>query len=99
MRTDENSLIVTEEFDPESTAASTAVVCAVADALAVHPREIDPVYDVVDPDALDALFEDPDRAPAVVSFEYEGFAVSVCGTGEITFEPIDGEDVEPTRSG
>lgn len=98
MRTDENSLIVTDEFDPESTAASTAVVCAVAGTLDAQPREIDPIYDAVDPDALDAVFEDPDRVPAVVSFGYEGFTVSVCGSGEITLERIDGEGVESTRA-
>jgi hypothetical protein len=99
MRTDENSLIVTDEFDPESTAVSTAVVCAVAGVLDDRPREIDPLYDVVDLDALDSIFEDTERVPAVVSFGYEGFDVSVCGSGEIILERADNDEVESTGSG
>lgn len=36
---------------------SKRVIAAVADALDVDPLELPPLYDVVDPDALDQLFD------------------------------------------
>ena len=39
-------------------APSTAIVGAVASAEGVPPRTLDPLYDTIDPDALDALVAD-----------------------------------------
>jgi len=75
--------VVSDEFDPTVTDASTAVVLAVAAAANARPHELDPLYEVVDPDALNHLFDDPDRAPLAVSFEYEGYAATVQGRGEV----------------
>lgn len=62
------------------------IVTAVSQAKGVTPGELVPLHDVVDPDALEALFDDPD-GPALrdghVSFTYEGYVVEV-GNGEVT---------------
>ncbi|WP_458207937.1 HalOD1 output domain-containing protein [Haladaptatus sp. NG-SE-30] len=64
---------------------SEAVVRTVATATAVDPTELDPLYESIDPDALDALFypDSPGRARAdnVVQFDYSGFTVVVKETG------------------
>lgn len=62
------------------------IVMAVSQAEGVTPSELIPLHDVVDPDALDALFDDP-AGPALrdghVSFIYEGYVVEV-DNGEVT---------------
>lgn len=88
--------VLSDEFDPESTAVSAAVVRAVADATDAELRDLDPLYDTVDPEALNALFEDPDSAPAAVSFEYHGCVVSVRGHGEVVLTDATGEESEAT---
>ena len=59
----------------------------VLDALAkretADPATFDPpLYDVVDPDALDALFR-RESATMAVEFTYRGYRVSVSGDGEV----------------
>lgn len=71
----------------EARSVSGRVVSAVAEELDVDRTEIDPLYSVVDPDALDALFA-PDpvgRPPAMcrVSFRYCGCEVQVSGDGDV----------------
>jgi hypothetical protein len=67
----------------EGTPASTRVVRAVAEREGIDPVRLDPpLHDVVDPDALDALFAG--RATAgVVEFTYRGHAVRVDGDGGV----------------
>ncbi|MFB6185098.1 MAG: HalOD1 output domain-containing protein [Haloarculaceae archaeon] len=51
---------------------STRVVQAVAEAKEVDPTDLPPLYDVVSPDALDALFDPPDgeRRPSEYEFRF-----------------------------
>ncbi|MFD1512439.1 HalOD1 output domain-containing protein [Halomarina rubra] len=65
-------------------AASTAVVEAVASAEGVPPRTLDPLYDTIDPDALDALVSD--AGPVRIRFSYEGHTVTVHGDGRLELE-------------
>jgi len=58
---------------------------AVAAAKNVDTLDLEPMYGVVDPDALDAAVRSMD-AGGRVSFEYEGFVVTVTGDGEIDVE-------------
>lgn len=58
---------------------------AVAAAKGVDTLDLDPMYGVVDPDALDAAVRSMD-ADGRVSFEYEGFVVIVSGDGGIDVE-------------
>ena len=62
--------------------ASIEVVEAVAAAAGVQPDELDrPLADVIDPDALDQLFdpslEGAGRAGTTVTFDYAGYTVTV----------------------
>ncbi|WP_224270901.1 HalOD1 output domain-containing protein [Haloprofundus salinisoli] len=69
--------------------ASDAVVMAVADARNADPLELDPLYDTIDPDALDAIFSSSDSAHPSVELEFDigGCHVTVRGTGEILVSP------------
>ncbi|WP_435180294.1 HalOD1 output domain-containing protein [Halorussus sp. AFM4] len=53
-RADENATVVYEPDDTER--VSTAVLTAVDAASETDARKLKPLYEVVDPDALDALF-------------------------------------------
>ena len=84
-------------FDPAERRASEAVVSAVATRLEADPVELAPLYDVVDPDALDDLIEHAQRGDAdgmqLVWFTYEGFDVGVESDGRIRIR-----DANPTAA-
>lgn len=71
---------------------SQAVVEAIAeregvDVTDVEPPEYEPLYEVVNPEALDALFAPTasgrPRPPGSVSFTYAGYDVTVYGDGRV----------------
>lgn len=70
-----------------------AVVEQVATAEGVDPVEIPvPLYDVVDPDALDALVTDSESESTVLSeitFPYYGYDVAVAADGSVSITPVD----------
>ncbi|MFD1565167.1 HalOD1 output domain-containing protein [Haloarchaeobius amylolyticus] len=74
-------------FDPADSRPSEAVVTAVATQLETDPVELSPLYDVVDPDALDDLVDHAQRTGTdetqLVWFTYEGFAVGVRSDGQV----------------
>lgn len=55
------------------------IVGAVADATDVDPLELDPLYEVLDPEALESIFRNGARpgGDITVSFEYAGCTVFV----------------------
>lgn len=61
---------------PGDQGVSTAVVEAVSDRTETPVLDLPPVYDVVDPDALDVLFEGRETHGAV-TFRYAGQVVTV----------------------
>lgn len=65
--------------------AATKVAEEVARAKGIDPIELDPLYEVVDPDALNELVT---HATDVVriDFEYEGRTVTVRGDGHVTVD-------------
>lgn len=66
---------------------SHGVVTAVADAKDVDPVDLRPLHDVIDPDALEALFDETDGSrlrTGHVAFDYEGFLVQVEDDGAVT---------------
>lgn len=67
------------------------VVDAVATEMGVDPVALDPLFDVVDPDALDRLFASD--VEGSVHFEYHGHEVVVCNDGRIV---VDGTEWEGT---
>lgn len=63
---------------------STKVVEAVADELDVDPTDLEnPLSDVIDPDALDAIFKGQGRS-GVIRFSYYGCRVVVQEDGQVT---------------
>lgn len=82
----------TATFDADELSANTAVVESVA---AVHhrdPLDIDPLYEYVDTDALDALIRSAPgkQSPYLsTSFRFEDADVTVRGDGTIVIAPDD----------
>lgn len=68
---------------------SLRIVAAVSDAIDADPTSIPPLYDTVDPEALDRLL-DAETAIEVV-FEYEGHAVEITGDGTVTVDGVERE--------
>ena len=66
---------------------SVTVVQTVAAVTGTEPEDVEPLYDVIDPNALDALFrpvsEGSSRRTASVSFTLHGLDVTVHASGEI----------------
>lgn len=63
-----------------------AVVSAVAEAEGVDVVDLPPLYDSIDPDALNNLFSS--GAVESVEFEYAGYTVVVRGEGKIDVRSI-----------
>ncbi|SNZ04152.1 hypothetical protein SAMN06269185_0464 [Natronoarchaeum philippinense] len=75
-----------------SRSLSDAVVKALADAEDADPLDLDPLYEVIDPDALDALFArtgDGDRREGRVEFRASGYHVEVTSTGRVHLTSLD----------
>ena len=74
-------------FDPAGgDEPSEAIVTAVAAVANVDPLELSPLYEVVEPGALDTLVEHAHRTGAgahQVWFTYEGFDVGIRTDGQI----------------
>ena len=60
---------------------SESVVMAVAEANDVSPIDLRPLNDVIDPDALDSLFQT--GTTGELTFEYEGHHVVVTDDGSV----------------
>lgn len=75
---------------PDSaTTVSDRVVDEVANVLNADPLDLDPLYETIDPEALDSLFQSSSETGAVgrVEFEYEDCLVTVFDTGDVTVIP------------
>jgi len=67
--------------------ASEKIVQAVADREGKRPTELGlPLYEFIDPDALDELLEEED---VEVSLEYLGYEISAHSSGDVRAEPIE----------
>lgn len=73
----------TWERDTENTPVY-AVVSAVAEAEDADPVDLPPLYNAIDPDALNDLFTSrPEQTVERVTFRYVGYDVVVRGNGEV----------------
>lgn len=72
---------------------STRTIAAVAEALEVDETDLPPLNDVVDLDALDALFapqfDGSPRPGGRVSFQYLDHDVLVCEDGTVIVTPVE----------
>ncbi|ELY42818.1 HalOD1 output domain-containing protein [Natronorubrum tibetense] len=78
---------------PESTdsTASLSIIERVATLEETDPITLPPLYDAIDPEALDSVVDSStasdSRSPATVRFSYCGYDVLVRRDGEITISP------------
>lgn len=95
-------------FDPETStyrlhydwqgdeSVTTVVSTGVAAITNTPPTELDPLFEILDPDALNQLFSStngPSRGDGRVSFQFNDCTVIVDATGEIAISPT--EDANP----
>ncbi|ELY78529.1 HalOD1 output domain-containing protein [Natrinema pallidum] len=87
-------------LDYHSDSISLRVVEALADATNTDAHELEPLYNVVDPEALDQLFQSGSTADVSVEFEYHGVLVAVRSDGTVTIDGRtydSGSDISPSR--
>lgn len=77
---------------PVSQTVSEEVIRSVADAKGIEPTELPPLYDTLDPDALDSVFAASSVVRGKVIFEYEGFLVTVTDDDQVVVEESDDSD-------
>lgn len=72
---------------PESAPVSQRVTHAVAEETDTDPFDLDPLFDVIDPESLNALFEPTNRGSqrttGSVAFDYAGCEVTVSADGAV----------------
>jgi hypothetical protein len=73
------------QFDFDSVSPSSAVVETLAAVRGRRPEEMDPLYDHVDPEALDDLLQ---AGAAEVSFPVGRAEVTVTGDGTVTVRTV-----------
>lgn len=66
---------------------SLRVVAAISNALDVKPTSIPPLYDTIDPEALDRLLAS--EAAVEIVFEYEGHAIEIASDGSVTVDGVE----------
>ena len=72
-----------EVLDPNEPAAS--IVRAVSAVTDVRPLELDPLYETIDPDALNRLFDRPENDDSLsLEFEIDDCSVIVTGDGRLS---------------
>lgn len=62
---------------------TTAIIDVLAALTDNQPESMDPLYDVVDPDALDALFHSQSKQIGRIQFHYCGHDVTVQSDGQL----------------
>lgn len=77
--------------DGQSDSLSRAVIEAVADAEDTDPIELPPLYDAIDPDALDSVFfgTKGDAVDGRITFTYHGYEVQVDSDQAVALEAVD----------
>lgn len=71
----------------DSASVSTEVVTAVAAAKEMDPLSLPPLYEAIDPDALDGVAA---CDTVGVSFEYAGYAIHIDGQDAIALKSLGG---------
>jgi len=75
------------QFGESARSTSEVIVFTIAEVADEDPTALRPLGEVIDPDALDAIFgrsTDTDDAAAHLSFEYEGYDVTLFSHGRLT---------------
>ncbi|WP_231189361.1 HalOD1 output domain-containing protein [Haladaptatus sp. DYF46] len=90
------TIIYQTEFDPTADTVSEAVIRVIATLINAGPTELVPLSEVIDLEALDALFGPKDsgiprNTNGHVLFNYEAYHVRVDSSGQITVQQPDPE--------
>ena len=89
---DSTSGTVRTTYDWSSTTPSTGVIETIAVASDRKPTDIEPLYDTLDPDALDTLIRssrnDSVGEGTSVRFEFAGHDVTVQSDGTVSVRPV-----------
>mgnify|MGYP006293503137 CR=1 FL=1 len=90
------TLNASTDVDRDTGAASLTerIVEATTDVTGADPLDLPPLYDAVDPDALEVLCDCDDADGPLVEFAYAGCGITVRGDGSVrvTPEPIDARE-------
>ena len=83
----EGELRYITQYDPAQNRPITeAVIDALTDVTGLDPLDLPPLYEAVDPDALDLIVREPNAAPdrsCFIGFTVGRWGVIVTGAGEI----------------
>lgn len=80
----------------ERDAASLAVVEEIATAKSASPAELTPpLYEVIDPEALNAVLRSSPGDDVTVTFEYQGLEVAVSDADTVSVETANDGATEP----
>jgi len=88
--TERTNHVVHDSEADSSGPTSARVIRCVSVVTGRDPLDLPPLYDVVDPDALDTLVS-RDGDACTLSFEFAGAHVRVSGTGDIHVSPAGDE--------
>lgn len=85
---DAASRTFTARYDRENgRPPSTTVIDTIAQATGTEPGVLEPLFETLDPDALDAVFDvdggSPSSAAGRIAFRYEGWDVRVHADGRV----------------
>jgi len=69
-------------------APSTAIVRVLSTISNTRPEQLPPLYDSIDPDALDILFSNK-QSNGAVKFCHSGFRIRITSNGEIHIAPVE----------
>ena len=97
---DEGSGLYRAHYDQNEYTPSHAVITVLAEVMRTDPTESLPLYDSVDPDALDAVVRvrDPHDGDIEVTFTHEGHTITVHSYGVIDVAPL-GHEVRTLTDG
>lgn len=85
--------------DNQSTATEPSIAILIHESIAArdgaNPSDCPPLFDVIDPDALDKLFA-PTQAGSErhgkMTFQYCGYHVTVSGDRAVSLDPVNADD-------
>lgn len=88
MASEQTRELVTYHLDPDETVAE-GVINSTSDLYDAEPTDLDPLYDAIDPDALDALFRPDSEHDVEIAFRYNGCEVAVSSERVVETRPVD----------
>lgn len=85
-----NAIVVREQYDWATISPASAVVETVSQALDCGPTAFGPLYEYIDPDALNNIVASTTpsgtTAETVVSFQFDAHTIAVHGSGDVVME-------------